>query len=284
MDPHGDYVFRLRTVKAAPFRTLIEAMKEILTEANIEIDAGGLKVLSTDGTHTVLVHLRLHHDRFDEFKCAHRQVIGVNMINLFKLVKTMSNNDSLVLFMERAEPTKLGILILNGEKQMTTQFFLNLIDLRVQPIEVPPVTFASIITMPSLDFQKIVRDMATLGETVEILSASNELILRCRGDFAEQETVFTVGQNGVTMASQHDIVQGEYLLKHLALFTKCSSLCTDIQLYLRNSYPIIVEFNVAGLGEIKLALAPSPSKAAAAAAAAAPAAAGGAGTGAGAAR
>jgi len=50
------------------------------------------------------------------------------------------------------------------------------------------------------------------------------------------------------------------MLKHLVLFTKCTSLCSDISLYLKNDYPIIVEYNVAGLGEIKLALAPALTK------------------------
>ena len=57
--------------------------------------------------------------------------------------------------------------------------------------------------------------------------------------------------------SATDIVQGNFFLKHLVLFTKCTSLCSDISLYLKNDYPIIVEYNVAGLGEIKLALAPA---------------------------
>ena len=58
--------------------------------------------------------------------------------------------------------------------------------------------------------------------------------------------------------NQHEIVQGNFLLKHLVLFTKCTSLCTDISMFLKNDYPVILEYSVAGLGEIKLALAPAP--------------------------
>ena len=54
-----DVLFRCRTVKAAPFRTLVEAIKDILTDANIEFDSTGLKIMAMDGTHTILVHLRL---------------------------------------------------------------------------------------------------------------------------------------------------------------------------------------------------------------------------------
>ena len=261
LPPSSEYLFRIRTVKAAPFRTLTEAIKDILTDANLEIDSTGLKIMALDGTHTILLHLRLRADRFDEFFCPSKHVLGVNMINFFKLVKMMSNNESIVLYMKKSDTTRMGIEILNSDKQMVTNFQLNLIELDIVPIPIPPVEFPSIITMPSTDFQKIVRDMHTLGETVEIQSASTELVFRCKGDFAEQETVFTIGSNGLTQArSATEIVQGNFLLKHLVLFTKCTSLCSEVSLYLKNDYPLITEYSVAGLGEIKLALAPALTK------------------------
>ncbi len=259
----SDLLFRIRTVKAAPFRTVIEAIKDILTDTNIEFDSTGIKIMSMDGTHTILVHLRLKADRFDEYYCPKKYVLGVNMINFFKLVKTMSNNESIVLYMKKSDTTKLGIEIMNGEKQMVTRFHMNLIELDVNPIEIPPVDFPSIITMPAVDFQKVIRDMHGLGETVEIQSAADHLSFNCKGDNAEQETIYCIGQNGLSQKeSRSEIVQGNFLLKHLVLFTKCTSLCTDIALHLKNDYPIIVEYNVAGLGEIKLALAPALTKSA----------------------
>lgn len=260
MDPNADLLLRARTVKAAPFRTLVEAVKDILTDANLEFDQSGLKIMAMDGTHTILVHLRLQADRFDEYHCPQKHIIGVNMINFFKIVKTMSNNESIELSLKKSDPTRLNIQILNGDKQITTQFALNLIELDVEPLVIPQAVFPSIIAMPSVDFQKIIRDMHTLGEVVEIQSARQELIFRCKGDYAEQETVFSIEQNkaggsGATVSAT-EIVQGAFCLKQLILFTKCTSLCSNISLYLKNDYPIIVEYDVASLGEIKLALAP----------------------------
>ena len=91
-------LFEIRTVQSAAFRTLIEALKEILTEANLEFDSTGLKVIDVDETHTVLTYLRLHADRFEYFYCPAKYVLGINMIYLFKLIKTLSNNDSCLLY------------------------------------------------------------------------------------------------------------------------------------------------------------------------------------------
>ena len=148
--------------------------------------------------------------------------------------------------------SRLGIRIMNGEKQMVTTKYLNLMELDIKPFEVPPVTFPSIITMPSQDFQNIIKDMIQLGDKVEIKSAENELSFRLEGgEFGSQETICLIPR------AQKEIVQGYFLLKPLALFTKCTAMSTDIMIYLKNNYPIIIEYNVAGLGEIKLALAPS---------------------------
>ena len=149
------HAFRIRTVKASPFRILIEALKEILTEANLEIDPNGLKIIAMDGTQTVLVHLRLHSEWFEEFYCPQRLILGLNMINFFKLIKTVSNNESLILSMEKEDTTRLSITTLNGENQKTTKYHLNLIELDIHPIEIPPVAFQTTITMPSTDFRRL---------------------------------------------------------------------------------------------------------------------------------
>ena len=59
---------------------------------------------------------------------------------------------------------------------------------------------------------------------------------------------------------QHNkIIQCEYSLKNLLYFIKCTNLCNQIEIYLENNRPLIVKYNVASLGEIKLCLSSLPS-------------------------
>jgi len=255
MEDREKLVFLGRTVKASPIRTLVDAVKDILTEVNMEIDAAGIKIMAMDGTRTILVHMRLYADRFDEFFCTQKCILGVDFVNFNKMVKQIKNEDSLVLFMEKSNLSRLGIRIMNGEKQMVTTKYLNLMELDIKPIEIPPVHFPSVITMPSLDFQNIVKDLLQLGDKVEIKSAENELSFRLEGgEFGSQETICVLPKK------QTEIVQGYFGLKPLSLFTKCTAMSTDIMMFLKNNYPIIIEYSVAGLGEIKLALAPSTNR------------------------
>lgn len=252
-------IFEIKTIQAGAFRTLIEGLKEILTEVDLEFDPTGIKIIAMDETHTVLVHLRLLADRFQHFYCPNKLVLGVNMIYFFKLIKTMGNNDSLTLYLPASNQNKLGIRMENSEKNTTTTYYLKLFDTNVQEIKVPQLNFTSIIHMPSSDFQKICRDMSVLGEKVEITSSGSDLVFRSAGDFAEQETIITENNGSIKVQrdanATNDIIQGVFLLKHLVLFTKCTNLCQNVELYLRNDYPIILRYTVADLGEVKLMLA-----------------------------
>jgi proliferating cell nuclear antigen len=254
-----NYALELQTVQASAFRILVEALKEILTDANFEFDESGMKIVAMDSSHTVLVHLRLNANNFETFQCNRSKlVLGINLINLYKLMKIMGNNDTLSLKVEENDISTLHIIIENSEKNSTTRFKLNLMDLHEENIEIPPPSFESVITMPSLDFQKICRDMHNLAEELEIKSIGNQLIFNCQGQFACQETCIGSSSNGLNFIQndKNKIVQGVYALKHLVLFSKCTNLCNSVELYLKNDFPLIIKYAVASLGEIKLCLAP----------------------------
>tara|TARA_A100001015_G_scaffold319463_1_gene442408 strand:- start:2054 stop:2869 length:816 start_codon:yes stop_codon:yes gene_type:complete len=254
-----EYLFELKTVQSSAMRILVEALKEILTDGNIEIDESGIKIMTMDPSHTVLVHLKLDASKFEKYYCKSKQTIGVSMLCLFKLIKTMNNNDTLSLYVESNDPNRLGIEIENGEKNSRTKYKLNLMDLPEEKIDIPPATFKSVLTMPSNDFQKICRDMHNIADNMEIKSVGNQLVFSCKGDYATQET--TIGETHTGMSfiqncNPEEVVQGIFALKHLVLFTKCTNLCNSIELYLKNDYPLIIKYNVASLGNVKLCLAP----------------------------
>ena len=82
----NNYILEVKTVQSSAFRVLVEALKEILTDANFEFDETGIKVMAMDSSHTVLVHLKLKSENFEYYKINREKiVIGINMINFFKL-------------------------------------------------------------------------------------------------------------------------------------------------------------------------------------------------------
>lgn len=254
-----NFRFVIRTVQASAFRTLIEALKEILTDVNIEIDNTGMKIIAMDTSHVALIHMKLLAKNFEKYYCPKPVVCGISMMRLFKLLKTMSPNDTLTFYVEEDEPNLLKIQIETGEKNLKHTFELKLMDLFIDKVEVPPAEFSSVLRLPSGDFQKLCRDMNQLADEIEIKSSGNELLFTIKNDWVNQKSVIKESNSGMSYLQNlapDEVIQGVFSLRYLVLFCKCTGLCTNIEIYLKNDYPIIIRYNVANLGEVKFCLAP----------------------------
>ena len=261
-------VLTIKTVQIAPFRTLMVALKDILLETNILFKPDGIRIVNMDKSHTILVHLHLAAQNFEYYECKKEKIIiGVNMFHLFKLINSIDNDDTLTIYIENNDYSDgfvefLGLKFENGDiKQCKTQK-LKLIEPDQEELTVPEVTFSSIINLPSTDFQKIIRDLSCISEKLEIKSVGNELIFKCEGLFAKVEIHRAETNGSMEFNVQPDnskVIQGEFSLKNLGYFIKCTNLCTQIEIYLENDLPLVVKYNVASLGFIKLCLVPLPS-------------------------
>jgi proliferating cell nuclear antigen len=261
-------VLTIKTVQIAPFRTLMTALKDILLETNITFEPDGMRIINMDKSHTILVHLFLSAQNFEFYECKKDKIIiGVNMFHLFKLINTIENDETLTIYIENSDyvdgiVSYLSLKYENGEiKQCKTQK-LRLIEPDPEELQYPDVAFSSIINLPSADFQKIIRDLSCISEKLEIKSVGNELIFKCSGQFASAEIHRAESDGSMGFISKQDsskIIQGEFSLKNLGYFIKCTNLCQQIEVYLENDLPLVVKYNVASLGVIRMCLAPLPS-------------------------
>ena len=263
-----DNVLTIKTVQIAPFRTLMAALKDILLETNITFEHDGMKIINMDKSHTILAHVHLHSQNFEFYECKKDKIIvGVNMFHLFKLINTIENDETLTIYIENSDYTDgvvshLTLKYENGQiKQCKTQK-LRLIEPEPEELQYPDVTFSSIINLPSTDFQKIVRDLSCISDKLEIKSVGNELIFKCSGQFATAEIHRAESDGSMGFILKQDsskIIQGEFSLKNLGYFIKCTNLCQQIEMYLENDLPLVIKYNVASLGSVTLCLSQLPS-------------------------
>jgi proliferating cell nuclear antigen len=266
--PTDGNVLTIKTVQIAPFRTLMTALKDILLETNITFEPDGMRIINMDKSHTILAHLHLAAQNFEFYECKKDKIIiGVNMFHLFKLINTIENDETLTMYIENSDyvdgiVSYLTLKYENGEiKQCKTQK-LRLIEPDPEELQYPDVTFSSIINLPSADFQKIIRDLSCISDKLEIKSVGNELIFKCSGQFASAEIHRAESDGSMGFVLKQDsskIIQGEFSLKNLGYFIKCTNLCQQIEVYLENDLPLVVKYNVASLGSIKLCVAQLPS-------------------------
>jgi proliferating cell nuclear antigen len=266
-ESNNNNVLTIKTVQINPFRTLMTALKDILLETNISFQPDGIRIINMDKSHTILAHLYLAAQNFEFYECKKEKIIiGVNMFHLFKLINSIDNDDTLTMYIENNDyvdgiVSHLALKFENGNiKQCKTQK-LKLIEPEQDELSYPDVKFSSIINLPSGDFQKIIRDLSCISEKLEIKSVGNELIFKCSGQFASAEVHRAESDGGMEFKVKQDsskVIQGEFSLKNLGYFIKCTNLCPQIEIYLENDLPLVVKYDVASLGSIRLCLAALP--------------------------
>lgn len=256
------YSLFARTVQASVLKVLFDSLRELLVDTVICFHPGGVKLIDLDNTHVVMLHLRLDAKNFEEFYCEGDVPIGVNVSNLHALLKTVNSSDTLTLFLDKSDSNRLGICVENEEKRTKTEFKLNLLDIDAVDYNIPPVGFNSCIVLPSAYFQKIIRDMAQIADQVEIRNVGRELVLICNGSFCRQETVLQDTETGESedpdAAEDPDataIKQGIFSLRYIQMFTKASSLSPNVEIFLKNTFPLVVVYKTS-LGSLKMCLSP----------------------------
>ena len=225
---------------------------------------GGMVLKEVNKTGKILVYMRLDADKFDVYKYNYHKkklTLGIDINNLLKCLKCMSHFDTMTWIVDDEDINKLVIILESNERKEKKTFKLNLMDIEEETYDISPIQFPYSITLPSQDLHKYCKDMAASTEKIEIKATSNRLFFSGKGGIGNIE--FEVGETngGLSIVSTtnntNEIVQGLFELKFLLIFTKCTNLCNQVTLFLKNDYPIIVTYQIAALGEIKLVLSPS---------------------------
>ena len=239
---------KLVTIQASAFKSTFEVLKDILNDVNIYFRPQGMYIVTLDTARTSLIDIFLAADNFEEYECTQEEIIaGINISNTFKLLKTITNND--VLKIEINSKEHMDIEISSEAKKTNTKFQLKLLDINESRIEVPDIEMTTITTLPSVDFQRLCRDMSNIGTDIEIKRTGKAIQFRCEGDFANQET-------SIECLDESPTITGVYSLKYLNIFTKATSMCASVQIIQETGNRfLILKYNVANLGELKFYLA-----------------------------
>ena len=275
-------VLRLQTTQGASIRQLVECINFILDEINItftpkyisenseeeddtKLKVGGITIKEVNKQSSVLIHCKLDADKFEnyEYKYDKKKItIGINLGNLLKCLKCMNNYDTMTWEIDDEDFNKLTIIFetKTNDKEEKKIFKLNLMDLDDEELVIDPVNFNYLINLPSQDFQEYCKKMVLATNRLELICNGEKLILKGKGDMGSIEFETSQSPGGLQIqkiTNTKEIFQGLYELKYLQMFTKCTNLCNNVILYLKNDYPLIVEYAVAALGKIKLVLSPA---------------------------
>ena len=142
-------VLTIKTVQIQPIRNMITAIKDILTDATITYTKDGLKIINFDKTHTILVNVILNSHKFEQYVChPDKIIVCANTLHLFKVISTMSNDDTLSMYIENSDyhdgvVSHLGLQYDNGDIKQCYSQKLRLIEPDMEELVVPDVEYST---------------------------------------------------------------------------------------------------------------------------------------------
>lgn len=265
----SENIVTLCTIQVQTIKTLFTALKEIMTESSLVFRNDGLRITNLDKSKKILVHLSISPQNLEFYECNRENVIvGVDMKVFHNTVSCIDNTDILTIYIDKKDYKEGVIETLTfrsdkGGGQYKIQC-MRVIEHDHKEVIYPNVEFRSVITMPSIQFQKIVKDAISskyLRLEIEILGGNkNEIIFKSINKDAYSEIHMTqqteIGFLQTTGTEEK--VTGMFCCKTLLNFTKCSALSQTMEIRLDNELPLVVKYLISNLGYINLCLSPIP--------------------------
>lgn len=90
-------MFEARLVQGKVFKQIIEAIKDLVQDANIDCSEEEVAIQSMDSSHVALVAVALQSSGFDHFRCDRSISLGFSSTNMAKILKCAGADDIITL-------------------------------------------------------------------------------------------------------------------------------------------------------------------------------------------
>lgn len=90
-------MLELRLVQGSLLKKVLEAIKDLVTDANFDCSTSGFSLQAMDSSHVALVALLLRSDGFEHFRCDRSLSMGMNLNHVSKLLKCAGNDDIITI-------------------------------------------------------------------------------------------------------------------------------------------------------------------------------------------
>ncbi|KAI0767679.1 proliferating cell nuclear antigen, N-terminal domain-containing protein [Fomes fomentarius] len=183
--------------EAALLKRLLDAVKELVSDANFDCNEEGITLQAMDNSHVALVAVKLEASGFKRYRCDRSIPLGVNLGSLTKVLKCAKDDDICTLKAgDDADILSLTYEAKNSDR--IAEYEMKLMDIDADTLGIPETEYDASVTMPSAEFGRIVRDLSLLGESVRI----------------------EVSKEGIRFVSDGEAANGNILLKQSAEASK----------------------------------------------------------------
>lgn len=235
-------------MRSSVFKVIVDAVSEIVDTVLMYFGEEGVRIQAMDASHVSLCFLQLNSCGFNEYVCDTPRNVGVSLANMSKIFKCTSPDDELEIQVNDMDKMNLHF---RGSAR-ASEFEMRLMEIDSDYLQIPDVDYECVVNMPSSEFQKMVKDVAVMGDTCSIQVEGDEVTFSSDGDIGQAKfqplDKSSIDVKGTTKC--------KFANRYLQMFTKASPLCKQVVLKMSLDNPMCVEYDIAGIGVLKYYLAP----------------------------
>eukprot|EP01119_Soliformovum_irregulare_P006911 TRINITY_DN19320_c0_g1_i1.p1 TRINITY_DN19320_c0_g1~~TRINITY_DN19320_c0_g1_i1.p1 ORF type:complete len:284 (+),score=80.25 TRINITY_DN19320_c0_g1_i1:70-852(+) len=254
-------MFEARLTEAGLLKKILDSIKDLVTNARFDCTKAGITLQAMDTTHVSLVSLLLRAGGFDHYRCDTNLSLGINLPAMAKILKCAGNDDTVTLKADD-EGDSVSVVFETRNQDKISDFELKLMEIDAERMVIPDQEYGAVIKLPANEFQKICRDLTTLGDNVMISGTKEGVKFSVNGDAGSGNV--TLRPTSAADAKEGDSisinikepVQLTFGLKYLNWFSKATGLSTSVALSLSADIPLVVEYTIEDLGYVRYFLAP----------------------------
>jgi proliferating cell nuclear antigen len=240
---------------------IISAISDLVTDANFDCREQGISLQAMDSSHVSLVSMLLRAEGFEPWRCDDSCQLGIHLEHLMKLLKCMHAKDSVELnYKENGED--LDFIFKSPNEERVSHFSLKLMEIDTEHLGIPETDYQTCVTMPSSEFMRVCRDLASFGDTLTIHVTKDEISFAVAGDMGNgtmsirNSTATDEEQPDATVIDSKDEISQAFALRYLQHFTKATPLSKVVTLRMTADVPLLVEYQIDELGYLRYYLAP----------------------------
>jgi proliferating cell nuclear antigen len=89
-----------RLQHATTLKKLLDAVKDLVTDVNLDCSDSGIAFQSMDSSHVCLIALLLRENGFQHYRCDRTLNLGLSLANLGKIMRSVAQDDVLIMSAE----------------------------------------------------------------------------------------------------------------------------------------------------------------------------------------
>jgi len=246
-------IWHCTSADAYELKILSELLSNNIKIANFILNKKGLFLTMTDHHKYISIDMSLDHDKFSRWELNipenENLYVGINMGQLFKMLKSIKKKDSVDLFITKENPMELSIRVTPKDGARNTVSTIKIQNTQHLKIDLPS-NYKKSILLSSSGYQKSMKDLADVNTSkVKITAKKFYMCMEVNaGEIMKKKAEF-----GIESKSDPIEYEQTFSFEHLTKISKIAGLNTNMQIYYNtNSIPLCFKSMIKNLGNISI--------------------------------